>query len=148
MKPKAHGTSETPVQETLRWGCDRDTADRICNFNRHYAEYSGYWKKTTFLSEIEDKKEEEFYDSNTGNLLFVAPRDRTWEDWIKESTSHGWPSFRDNEVNWDYVRVLPDGETVSVDGTHLGHNLPDSNGNRYCINLVSIAGYPQDRRRK
>jgi hypothetical protein len=30
MKPKAHGTSETPVQENLRWGCDRETADRIC----------------------------------------------------------------------------------------------------------------------
>jgi len=38
------------------------------------------------------------------------------------------------------VRVLSDGETVSVDGTHLGHNLPDSSGNRYCINLVSVAG--------
>ena len=24
----------------------------------------------------------------------------------------------------------------SLDGTHLGHNLPDSKGNRYCINLV------------
>ena len=32
------------------------------------------------------------------------------------------------------------GETVSVDGTHLGHNLPDDAGNRYCINLVSVAG--------
>jgi hypothetical protein len=38
--------------------------------------------------------------------------------------AHGWPSFRDSEVNWDYVRILPDGETVSVAGTHLGHNLP------------------------
>ena len=47
------------------------------------------------------------------------------------------PSFRDEEVNWDLVRVLKDGETVSVDGTHLGHNLPDGSGNRYCINLVS-----------
>jgi peptide methionine sulfoxide reductase MsrB len=28
----------------------------------------------------------------------------------------------------------------SLDGTHLGHNLPDRRGNRYCINLVSIAG--------
>ena len=33
-------------------------------------------------------------------------------------------------------------EVVSVDGTHLGHNLPDSKGNRYCINLVSVAGSP------
>jgi len=24
--------------------------------------------------------------------------------------------------------VLGDGEAVSVDGTHLGHNLPDSKG--------------------
>jgi hypothetical protein len=38
MSPKAHGTSATPVQKDLRWGCDYDTADRICNFNRHYAE--------------------------------------------------------------------------------------------------------------
>lgn len=53
------------------------------------------------------------------------------------------PSFRDAEVVWENVRVLPDGETVSVDGTHLGHNLPDSSGNRYCINLVSVAGQPK-----
>jgi hypothetical protein len=24
----------------------------------------------------------------------------------------------------------------------LGHNLPDRHGNRYCINLVCIAGFP------
>ena len=35
MSKKAHGTSNTPVQENLKWGCDRDTADRICNFNRY-----------------------------------------------------------------------------------------------------------------
>ena len=40
--------------------------------------------------------------------------------------------------------VLDIGEAVSVDGTHLGHNLPDSKGNRYCINLVSVAGLPSD----
>jgi hypothetical protein len=119
MKPKEHGTSHTPVQQDLRWGCDGDTADRICNYNRHYAEYSGYWKTTSFLDDVKDKKKEIFYDSNTGKKLFTAPIDRTWDDWNKESSMHGWPSFRDNEVNWDYVRVLPNGETVSVDGTHL-----------------------------
>ena len=61
---------------------------------------------------------------------------------MKESKSHGWPSFRDSEVIWDSVRCLPNGEAVSVDGTHLGHNLPDASGNRYCINLVSVAGRP------
>lgn len=140
MSPKAHGTSNTPVQSNLRWKCDWDTADRICNFNRHYAEYSGYWETTTFLSEVDRSTTTRFYDSNTGKLLFTAPVGRSWDDFIQESKHHGWPSFRDNEVNWENVRVLPGGETVSVDGTHLGHNIPDSKGRRYCINLVCVAG--------
>jgi len=41
------------------------------------------------------------------------------------------------------VYLLENGETVSVDGNHLGHNLPDMSGNRYCINLVSVAGHPE-----
>merc|ERR1712170_12575 len=81
-----------------------------------------------------------FYDSNTGKPLFIAPVGRSMDEFIKESRAHGWPSFGDEEVVWDNVRVLGDGETVSVDGTHLGHNLPDRKGSRYCINLVSVAG--------
>merc|ERR1719389_1232139 len=144
MSQKAHGTSDVPVQENLRWNCDRETADRICNFNRHYAEYAGYWNSaTTFLKEEGPESGEiTFYDSNTGKPLFVAPRGRTWEEFVAESKSHGWPSFRDEETIWDDVRVLPNGEAVSLAGTHLGHNLPDGKGNRYCINLVSVAGNP------
>lgn len=135
------------VQETLRWNCDTKVADRICNHNRRYAEFSGYWElRPEFLLEIEKARERNteiiFYDSNTGNPLFMAPKDRSWDEFLEESRNHGWPSFRDSEVNWEYVRVLGDGETVSVNGTHLGHNLPDSKGRRYCINLVSIAGFP------
>ena len=144
MSKKKHGTSETPVQKDLRWGCDFDTADRICNYNRHYAEHSGYFVvKTSFVKYAQDEEGEiTFYDSNTGKELFNAPRGRSMDDFLKESRAHGWPSFRDQEVNWDYVRCLPGGEAVSVDGTHLGHNLPDRKGNRYCINLVSVAGKP------
>jgi len=131
------------VQDVLRYGVDPELADRMCNFNRRYAEHPGYWLTTTFL---EDTKGAEgpipFYDSNTGKLLFAAPRGRALGDFVRESRAHGWPSFRDAEVNWEYVRVLPSGECVSVDGTHLGHNLPDHSGNRYCINLVSVAGSP------
>jgi len=146
MVEKEHGTSTTPVQENLRWNCDIEIADRICNFNRHYAEYSGYWETTTFPTYLKNEGVSEdnpvtFYDSNTGKSLLRAPTNRTLSDFIVESQHHGWPSFRDDEVNWDYVRVLPNGETVSVDGTHLGHNLPDSKGNRFCLNLVSIAGF-------
>lgn len=145
MSKKAHGTSATPVQSTLRWNCDTKTADRICNFNRHYAEFSGYFKSTTFLAETATANPSapvNFYDSNTGKLLYTAPVGRTWDQFVRESDVHGWPSFRDEETNWTNVRVLPGGEAVSVDGTHLGHNLPDRKGNRHCINLVSVAGSP------
>ena len=150
MSPKAHGTSEVPVQKNLRWECDYDTADRICNFNRHYAEHAGYWTTTPFVADARKEHAETsdpitFYDSNTGKPLFVAPKGRDLEAFLKESGSHGWPSFRDEEVIWDNVRCLGDGECVSVDGTHLGHNLPDGTGNRYCINLVSVAGRPEEK---
>jgi hypothetical protein len=38
MSKKTHGTSDVPVQTNLRWNVDRSKADRICNYNRHYAE--------------------------------------------------------------------------------------------------------------
>lgn len=105
-------------------------------------QHAGYWETTNFLKEVDRTTETVFYDSVTGRPLFVAPRGRSFADWERESRSHGWPSFRDEEVVWDDVRVLPDGEAVSTAGTHLGHNLPDRKGNRYCINLVSVAAYP------
>jgi peptide methionine sulfoxide reductase MsrB len=147
MSAKAHGTSEKPVQKDLRWNCDNDTADRICNFNRHYAEFAGYWATTDFLKSKDAEEAEQqpiqFYDSVTGEQLFTAPVGRTMEEFVKESQGHGWPSFRDEEVNWEYVRCLANGECISTTGTHLGHNLPDRSGNRYCINLVSVAGSPE-----
>ena len=54
---------------------------------------------TTLLWQVDKDKEITFYDSVTGKPLFIAPRGRTFEDFRKESRSHGWPSFRDNEVN-------------------------------------------------
>eukprot|EP01033_Poteriospumella_lacustris_P006836 gene6836-4924_t len=140
MSKKQHGTCSQPVQSHLRWSCDVDTADRICCFNRHYAEHSGYWETTSFLSEVDGSKEITFYDSVTGKPLFIAPRGRTFAEFVAESRSHGWPSFRDDEVVWENMRCLSNGEAVSLEGTHLGHNLPDRKGNRYCINLVSVAG--------
>jgi hypothetical protein len=147
MADKAHGTSEKPVQRALRYGVDVSLADRICNYNRRWAEYAGYWQSTELYKLVRSvdpssKTPISFFDSVTGKELFRAPVDRTMKDWIDESMSHGWPSFRDSEVVWDDVRCLKDGETVSLTGTHLGHNLPDSRGNRYCINIVSIAGNP------
>jgi len=129
------------------YGVDRKLADRICSYNRHFAEMGGYFRSTNWeeavLAAAKGGEPITFYDSVTGKPLFVAPIGRSAEDLVEESRVHGWPSFRDQEVVWDNVRVLRNsGETVSADGTHLGHNLPDRNGNRYCINLVSIAGKP------
>ena len=99
MAKKKFGSSDVPVQANLRWNCDRAKADEICNYNRHYAEYSGYFETTTFKEEARRANDPmKFYDSNTGNLLFTAPIGRTMDDFLVESSAHGWPSFRDAEV--------------------------------------------------
>lgn len=145
MQAKGHGSCTHGVQGGLRFGCDAKTADRICCFNRHYAEYSGSFLKTRWLEQARANGNEPmtYYDSVSGKALFVGPRGRSFKAFLRESKAHGWPSFRDDEVVWENVRILPNGEAVSVTGTHLGHNLPDRLGNRYCINLVSIAGRPE-----
>merc|ERR1712176_1512119 len=132
MNEKEHGTCPAPPQKNLRFSVDWNVADKISCFNRHYAEYSGYFLATSWLNDVEPHDQPwKYYDSITGKLLFTAPGpSRSFEEFLAESTAHGWPSFRDEEVEWENVRVLADGETVSVDGTHLGHNLPDANGNR------------------
>ena len=100
MSGKAHGTSDKPVMDSLRWNCDWKKADQIVNFNRHWAEHAGYWEKTTFLEEHKGNDEiVNFYDSVTGKPLFVWKKEiRSWESFVKESKKHGWPSFRDEEV--------------------------------------------------
>lgn len=145
MVNKSHGTTENPVQANLRYNVDAKTADKICSYNRHFAEYSGYF--TSSKSYLEALRTADgpltYYDSVSGKPLFIAPVGRTTESFFEESNYHGWPSFRDEEVVWENVRILKNsGETVSTGGTHLGHNLPDKKGNRYCINLVSISGNP------
>mmetsp|Transcript_69522 Transcript_69522/g.180438 ORF Transcript_69522/g.180438 Transcript_69522/m.180438 type:complete len:254 (-) Transcript_69522:65-826(-) len=141
MSKKAHGTCMTAPQAPLRYGCALDVADQIACYNRDYAEYAGYFLKTKWLEDVQNKGVVTYYDVVTGKPLFKAPQNRSFDEFLAESSYHGWPSFRDDEVIWENVRCLPDGETVSIDGTHLGHNIPDGK-NRYCINLVSIAGSP------
>ena len=99
MSPKAHGTSEKAVQDDLLYGVSNKLADKICNFNRHFAEMGGYFRSTPFEDAVlEAKGPITFYDSVTGKPLFVAPIGRSPEDFIAESEIHGWPSFRDQEV--------------------------------------------------
>jgi len=133
------------ISEPLMYGVDVEAATEICCFNRHYAEPRGYASEMNFYQDLaaddDAPSELNFYDSVDGKLLFTAPVGRSFEEWEEESVDHGWPSFRDDETNMDNVEVLDDGEVVAKSsGAHLGHNLPDEEGNRYCINLVCIAG--------
>ncbi|MEN9861252.1 MAG: hypothetical protein RLZZ515_1734, partial [Cyanobacteriota bacterium] len=91
-------------------------ADRICCYNRHYAEHSGYAFSTprTWVNDVRTKGEITYYDSVTGKPLFIAPKGRTADAFLEESRKHGWPSFRDAEVVWENVRCLANGEAVSV----------------------------------
>ena len=49
-----------------------------------------------FLRSSKEASEKEitFYDSVTGKPLYIAPRGRTWKEFVVESKAHGWPSFR------------------------------------------------------
>lgn len=107
--------------------------------------HCSYFLETDWEKTVKDAKEPvTYYDPADGKPLFIAPKNRSFADFLKESKAHGWPSFRDDEVVWENVRCLDNGEAVSLAGTHLGHNLPDKKGNRYCINLVSCAGNPAE----
>ena len=129
----------------MRSTSHRTTSDRICSFNRLYAEPPGYWRTSGLLAELARTPDDTlvWYDSVSGKPLFVAPRGRSLEAFLRESEVHGWPSFRNEEVVWAHVRVMGS-EVVSTAGTHLGHNIPDEAGDRYCVNLVAVAGLPRE----
>ena len=99
--------------------------------NRHYAENAGYWLQTSFLNdEAQSAGDLTFYDSVrephtassgeppwaspnpepdqvTGKPLFTAGKERSWDAFVKESKSHGWPSFRDSEVKPRLFALAP-----------------------------------------
>jgi len=128
---------------------DYELADRICCHNHRYAEPAGYHAtpEVDFYAKLDPNVEHIFYDSVCGIPLFVAPRGRSFDDFVAESMKHGWPSFRPEELVSENVIIHPGGRMESKCLTHLGHNLPTKDGNgvviyRYCINLVCMAGVP------
>jgi len=123
---------------------DYSVADRICCHNHIYAEYRGYLAspEVDLFSRLDPSVETIFYDSVCGIPLFIAPRNRTFEEFKEESLHHGWPSFRPEELVSENVIIHPDGRMESKCLTHLGHNLPKDGIDRYCIDLVCIAGKP------
>eukprot|EP00729_Bicosta_minor_P006020 gene6020-12891_t len=127
---------------------DETQADAVCcdPNDKPYAEPSGTFQQPdiALFKHINQDGTTTFYDSVCGIPLFTAPIGRDFATWQSESQSHGWPSFRDAEVNKTSVTVdTTTGEVLSTCGTHLGSLLPDAEGNRYCIDLSCIAGNPK-----
>lgn len=46
-------TLKQHVQHNLRWGCDRELAEKLCCLNRTKCEQSGYWQRTAFQTFIQ-----------------------------------------------------------------------------------------------
>jgi len=157
------GSCFNPVQKNLKFiGKNNNQksyqqswtiAQYVCCHNTAWAEHWGFLadKDVSLFSKMNPAPTKEkpwvFYDSTCGLPLFKVPVSRSLKDWQTESMRHGWPSFHDDETFLQNVVELPGGEMKSKCGTHLGHNLPDvPNVNRYCIDLVCIAGRPQKKK--
>ena len=142
---QCHGLDPQPgLVNFLGATLDYEVADRICCHNHRFAEYRGYLAapEVDLFGRLDPNVETIFYDSVCGIPLFIAPRGRTFEEFEEESLHHGWPSFRPEELVSENVIIHDDGRMESRCLTHLGHNLPSGGVDRYCIDLVCIAGAP------
>lgn len=135
----------------LLYGCETHRsqyANICCTVPQAYAEHWGFLDTVNLFQQLEANGADApgavtiFYDSQCGIPLYMAPMGRSYADWKQESQVHGWPSFRDPEFVPGNMIVHPgyNGEIVSSCNTHLGHNFPDTQSNRHCINLMCIAG--------
>jgi len=132
-----------PVQDPKETLAEAICCDKVYH---GYAETSGTYKLPTveLFKNMNQKGETTFYDPVCGIPLFIVPRGRTLANFQEETTEHGWPSFRDEEVVKGNVFNETDGlgGMRSKCGTHLGDNLPDDTGNRYCLDLSCVSGNP------
>ena len=84
----ADGSHSLPCQPYLRYGCDFETADRICCFSRDESEPCRYAleEPRTWLKVMQNSRGPvTHYDSVTGKPLFTAPRGRTIDQFIEEA---------------------------------------------------------------
>ncbi|KAL3893400.1 MAG: hypothetical protein SGARI_008197, partial [Bacillariaceae sp.] len=148
----------TLVQSDLRWGCDPKLAQRYCNEelieDEEEIEFN-FEIQSSFeddaVEEVRQKGRVKFYDSNSGKTLFMVRKEspyRTFEDFLEESIDQGFLCFRDYEVNWQRVLSRNNGELFSKDGTKLGFHSPDTEGNKYLVNLLAVAGKPLREKRQ
>lgn len=160
-KPDWPSSCSGPVQKSLRFNVssrfnampfptpeDESLADAVCcdpDF-KPYAEPQHFFSQADvkLFARLNATGENTFYDSVCGLPLFTAPRGRTFADFKEDTTEHGWPSFRKEEVITANVNIdNSTGEVTSKCGTHLGSFLPDEKGPRYCLDLSCLSGHEQ-----
>merc|ERR1712178_140787 len=92
------------------------------------------------FSSLDESGVTTFYDSVCGLPVFKAPVGRSLEDFEADTTEHGWPSFRTEEIVAENIVTNRTSTFVtSKCVTHLGSFLPDSRGDRWCIDLSCIS---------
>lgn len=139
--PKFGFCSEQPsASAQLLWGSNPATADHICCEQHDYAEFWGYWQTTSFPTKLSEGETITFYDVASQVPLFRAPVGRTFDEFVAESTRHGWPSFRAAEKITANVRELPGGEMVSVNGTRASDSARREHAPRL---LRAVGGRPR-----
>ena len=98
MRPRRHGTCAAEPGE-LRWSLSAQLASSIACFNRRGAEPSGSYEASADFLEAaaavaaatpQGEATITFYDAATRRPLFIAPRNRTMDDFLVESKRHGW----------------------------------------------------------
>lgn len=145
------GDSSCMAAGKLRFGIEAQAKKDlgwVCCDNERFAEPAGWWEGSSSLRRFMEAAQANsslpviFYDAACGLPLFKAPVGRSMGAFLEESSHHGWPSFRLEETFSDNVLSESGGEIVSTCGTHLGHNIPDLRGHRFCINLLCVAGQP------
>jgi len=162
LVPDEYMTCSGAVQDGLRYNMSSRTqayglavpvddgeslAEAVCCDSRvkPYAEpqYTYYAPDIMMYEHLDESGITTFYDSVCGLPLFVAPMNRTLDEFKADTDEHGWPSFRQEEVVEE--NVVTDEETgyvTSACGTHLGSYLPDAEGARWCIDLSCVSGNP------
>ena len=114
MSPKEHGTCPNPPMKDLRWNVDRKTTDKICCFNRHYAEYSGYFAQTDFISDAKNSELPiKFHDPITGKVLYncsklrgIANNTIPFSYFLQRQLIDQWIHFCRNQCHMDGHRFV------------------------------------------
>jgi len=150
LENKLSNTCQSKPQRNLRWNISQITwsgdgetmTEAICCDSDYagLAEPQYLFQQLKLFSQLDSAGTNIFYDPVCGLPLFRAPIGRSFEDFQNESNEHGWPSFRDEERVQENL-VLKDNVLYSKCNTRLGDNLPDDKGNRYCLDLVCLAGH-------